>query len=290
MNSAMCGDDDAITAPLPMLTALPGFDEPPSPMASPRNLVSPGGAGDPAQRPASLEGRSHTDVDNGYGPALADRAVDPFTPKRRRGGLRDSVNKKAAAAGAGAAAVAIAAGLILQFAVGPDHGDSANTTPSSAESAPSPADQARLANTLSPAFSAAMSCQPGESNPSGTLASVHCIPRVKRASAAADATYRLAGHKDDLDALLKTALHQTTLQLCPGRLLSPGPWHLTTNPNAPSGILFCGTRGDTAVIGWTDADKLTLAEICSAPLQSPTQRGPALAGLYQWWQKNSYRA
>lgn len=222
MSSATSGDDDAITVPLPMLTALPGFDEPPPPMADPRTSVSVSDAVGREPRPAKLEGRAHTQFDNTFDTAGTNRTVDPFSPKRRRRGLREAVNGNVATAGAGVAALILTAGLVVHFAGGSDRRDSASTTTSLAESAPRPVDQARLANTLSPAFSAAMSCQPGETNPSGTLASVPCIPRDQRASAPAEATYRLAGQKDDLGALLKAAMHQTTLQLCRGTFSRPG--------------------------------------------------------------------
>jgi serine/threonine-protein kinase len=289
VSSPTSGDDDAITVPLPTLTAVPEFDGHDAEPIDPRGPVAASDALDHEPRPASLPSDSHTHFENSYAPSGTNRAEDPFTPKRRRRGLADAVGGKVATAGAGVIALIIAASLVLHFAGGSDHRDTADTTASTAESAPRPADQARLANTLSPAFSAAMNCQPGETNPAGTLASVHCTPRDQRAGAPAEATYRLAGQKDNLDALLKAALHETTLQLCPGNLLSPGPWHLTTNPNTPSGILFCGTRTDTAVVGWTDTDKLTIAEIHSAPMPSLTLAGPALADLYQWWQMNSYR-
>lgn len=288
MSSAMSGEDDAITVPLPTLAALPEFDE--HAAADPRERVAGTGPFAPAPRRTGLQTRANT----GGGPrpetAERHRAASPFAPRQRRRALKDVVSGKVAAAGAGIAVVISAITLVLNFAGGSGRPVAANTPPEPAQTAPLIADQTRLVVLMSAAFKDAMSCQPGEVNPAGTLASVHCVPRGQRLEAPGQATYRLAGHKDDLDALLKAALNQTTVQRCPGNILSPGPWHLTTNPNGPSGTVFCGTRGDVAVVGWTDADQLTLAEIQSAPMPSPTSSGPALANLYRWWQMNAYRS
>ncbi len=283
MSSATSGEDDAITVPLPMLTALPERDELTS--AAGRHYLA---ASEP--HPARPTANTDTAVEPSYEPPPTYRAVSPFAPKRRRRRLSDVVSGKIAAALASTAVVVLAAALILHFAGGPGREVAATTTTAPAETAPQIADQTRLVVLLSSAFRDAMSCQPGEANPAGTLASVHCAPRGQRPDAPAEATYRLVAQMDGLDVLLKAALDQTTVQLCPGNILSPGPWHMTSSPNAPSGTVFCGTRGAVAVVGWTDADKLTFAEIRSAPMSSPTLSGPALAGLYQWWQLNAYRS
>ncbi len=289
MTSETSGDDDAVTAPLPLLTALPDPDDSMNSVAISRIPPAARDTADPQPHPAGRLGPAHTGGDRLYEPASTDPAIDPFTPKQRRRGHRNWANGKVAVRVTGLIALILVTVVVLHFTGGEDQQDSATTTTSQPEAAPRAEDQVRLAVLLSPAFTAAMRCQPGDTNPSGTLASVHCVPRDQRPDAPADATYRLAGQKDNLDALLKAALNQTTVQLCPGNILSPGPWHLTSTPNAPAGTVFCGTRGDTAVVAWTDTDKLTFAEIRSAPLPSLTQPGPALAALYQWWQTNSYR-
>lgn len=289
MSSPTSDEDDAITVPLPVLAALPDFDELASAANGHRSIVSKDSVGrEPHQgspQTGAIPGASLRQA-----PREADRTASPFAPRRRRRRRRDAVSGKAVAGIGSTAVVIIAAALVVQVAGGSGQQSSGSTTTvtAPAETAPQLADQTRLAVLLSSAFRDAMSCQPGETNPAGTLASMHCVPRGQRPEAPAEATYRLAAQKHDLDALLKAALEHTTVQLCPGNILSPGPWHLA-NPNAPSGTLFCGTRGDVAVVGWTDTNKLTLAEISSAAMPSPPLPGPALAVLYRWWQMNAYR-
>lgn len=287
MSSTTSGEDDAITVPLPTLTALPDGDQLTAANGR-RSIVSKDSDGrEPHQ--GSAQTGAIPDATLHQAPREADPAVSPFAPRRRRRGLREAVSGKSAAAMAIIAVVIVVAALVVHVGGGSSQPDSASTTTiTPAETAPQLADQTRLAVLLSSAFRDAMSCQPGETNPAGTLASVHCVPRGQRPEAPAEATYRLVAQKDNLDAVLKAALSRTTVQLCPGNILSPGPWHLA-NPNNPSGTLFCGTRGDVAVVGWTDTNKLTLAEISSAPMPSPPLSGPALAGLYRWWQMNAYR-
>lgn len=287
MSSATSGDDDAVTEPLPLLAALPGLNSFSAAAANPPATASMGAVFNPEPHPASPEPDSQNLFDPRYEPASPNRAVDPFTPSRRRRGRRDVRGGKIASSGAGLAALVLAGGLVLHVATSPDQQDSVNSAPSQTETAPHPADQQRLTTLLPPAFSAALTCQAGQTNPPGTAASVQCTPRGQHLEAPAGATYRLAAQKDNLDALLKAALDHTTIQLCPGNIQSPGPWHRTAHPNVFAGTVYCGARGSTAVVGWTDTDKLTIAEIRSSPMPSDTRTGSAMVALYQWWSMNS---
>lgn len=270
------GDDEAITAPLPLLAVLPGVDEAEAAGTKPR-------AYEPLPVRAVLPSphdERHTFPER--------RSADPFTPLKRRRRWGSAGDHKIALAAVGAGALLTGA-LVVNFAGGSD------PAPDSTDAAASPvvvttpkaADQAKLAGLLPPAFNAANACRASESNPPGVVASVQCASQDRRPEVPATATYRLVDQRATLDTLLEAALEHAKVQVCPGNIQSPGAWHRTATPNVTSGTVFCGMSDNAAVVGWTDTDNLLFAEIHSAPAQAPTNSSAAMSGLYQWWSMNS---
>ena len=279
-DSAASGDDEAITAPLPLLAVLPGAIE------ADTAGITPSAYG-PAP-PAQAVLRSPNGSIDQLHPLPARPSADPFTPLKRRRRWGSVGDRKVVAALAGVGALLIGA-VVVHFAGGsdptPDPADA--TSPSVVGTAPKAEDQAKLTGLLPRTFNAADACRANESNPPGVSASVECASRDRRPEVPATATYRLVDQRSTLDTLLEEALKRTEVQVCPGNIQSPGAWHRTATPNVTSGTVFCGTTDNAAVVGWTDTDNLIFAEIHSAPVQAPTNSGPAMSGLYQWWSMNS---
>lgn len=273
------GDDEAITAPLPLLAVLPGADEAEAAGGKPRAYEPP-----PVQ--AVLRSPHGSPVERRTFPERW--SADPFTPLKRRRRWGSVGEHKVALAAVGVGALLTGA-LVVNFAGGSDPVPDSTDVSSSPVVATTPkaADQAKLAGLLPPAFNAAKACRASESNPPGVVASVECASKDRRPEVPAAATYRLVDQRATLDTLLEAALERAKVQVCPGNIQSPGGWHRTATPNVTSGTVFCGMSANAAVVGWTDTDNLLFAEIHSAPAQAPTNSGAAMSGLYQWWSMNS---
>jgi len=280
------GGDDAITAPLPILVSMPDFDGAQADVGDraaarpqPEWITAP-------HRDAALDQRHAP-------PPHTPRARDPFLPARRRRGRPGWANRRVAAM-AGVSALVVGAVMLSLTGRSGEQGNPAvsqdnlpSPTAQAAPATPSAGDQAKLVGLLPADFGVAGVCQAGDVVPAGTLASVECTPRPPRPDGPAVATYRLVGQKENLAGLLKDALDRTAIQICPGNIQSPGDWRRTAAPQVAAGTVFCGTRGNTAVVGWTDTDRLIFAEIRSAPASPGTPTGAALGDLYQWWSMNS---
>lgn len=83
-----------------------------------------------------------------------------------------------------------------------------------------------------------------------------------------------------LDAELNQVGRRTKLVLCPGNILSPGPWRRGPQ-QPPSGTLMCGLQDKNSVLAWTDNARLVTLVAAGEP-------GPAaLAPLYHWWTQHA---
>jgi len=94
-------------------------------------------------------------------------------------------------------------------------------------------------------------------------------------------SYMLLADGDSLAARLDSAVSATAIEVCPGRIQSPGPWRRNASPERVAGTVFCGSRDGVAVMGWSDVDRLVFAEISSSAA------APTPQGLYDWWSRHS---
>jgi hypothetical protein len=97
----------------------------------------------------------------------------------------------------------------------------------------------------------------------------------------ASASYVLACDEPAMRAEFDEIVHRLTLQVCPGRIQSPGPWRRNATPQQISGTLVCGAPGGVSTGVWTTDADLLVSSIHAEPT------GPTLEQLYAWWSAHS---
>ena len=144
---------------------------------------------------------------------------------------------------------------------------------------PSPEDLARVSRGL-PAGYTPDSCPPKAIVEAGGVASLAC-GRNNDPGGPLSGIYTVFGDRTTLNETFDRAVYASTQKICPGNMQSPGPWRRNATPERESGVLFCGTRGETPVIIWSDVERLQLATVLGSP------GGPNLDELYGWWTQHS---
>lgn len=206
-----------------------------------------------------------------FGGAAAPAPVVP-RPARRR-----EVPKQVVWLWAVAIVLMVLAGVLITMVVRRETAE----PPAPPAASPSPtvdaAAQAELER-LRPAGYPSGRCEEVAAVPAGARAVLSCGANVD-AGGPASATYTLVEDAGALQSALDEVISGATTVVCPGNILSPGPWRRNANPTAPAGTLFCGVEGGEAVIAWTtDADLL---------LNVVRADRPAMEGLYRWWSGHS---
>lgn len=121
------------------------------------------------------------------------------------------------------------------------------------------------------------SCKPVSAD---NRSAAECGPNIDAPNTSS--RYTLYQDADALAAALDQFISGTTVLVCPGNYLSPGPWRRNAALDVPVGTLVCGTSPQGhPLIGWTVDSERLLASIES------TQGGPTLPQLYDWWSKHS---
>ena len=115
--------------------------------------------------------------------------------------------------------------------------------------------------------------------PAGALAALSCT-RNTDPGGPESGRYTLFSDKSALQAGFDQIMAESTQQICPGRIMSPGPWRHNATPEVAAGTLFCGARQGHPVIAWTDESKRLLAVVDS------TGR-PGLEEMFTWWSSHS---
>jgi len=121
-------------------------------------------------------------------------------------------------------------------------------------------------------------CKPETRVPLGALAALECGPNTD-AGGPRSARYTLLADKSALQTQFDQVLANSSQQVCPGRIMSPGPWRRNANPEVSAGTLFCGVRENSALIAWTDDARRLLAVVESEPTQ--------IEPMFTWWQSHS---
>lgn len=122
-------------------------------------------------------------------------------------------------------------------------------------------------------------CEPVLPTADGVKVQVECGP-YPQAGGPSSATYQSVSSPDQLDVLLKAALAEVPVRICPGRIQSPGPWRRNASADRVSGTLYCAQWGDQPVMGWTDTDRGLYVQIRAG------RDGASAEQLYRWWSVN----
>ncbi|MCT7372107.1 hypothetical protein A7R75_24200 [Mycolicibacterium llatzerense] len=187
------------------------------------------------------------------GPDRAERATNinsrdwNFTSGTRRRRSRPTTKQVGIAAGAGAAVLAlIVGGWVLAS------GDDAPPAQVSHRNA----DAESKLTALLPTGYAAGVCNPVEPT-RGATAEIHC-GRNTNAYGPNSASYSLFGDPTALAAGVDQVVKAGTPVLCPGNIMSPGPWHRGNTPQVAAGTLLCTQIDNAATLAWSTTDKLLL--------------------------------
>ncbi len=97
----------------------------------------------------------------------------------------------------------------------------------------------------------------------------------------ASASYVLTRDEPAMRATFDDIVHHLTLQVCPGRIQSPGPWRRNATPQQISGTLLCGAQAGQPTMAWTTDTDLLVSTIHA------DAAGPTLDQLYAWWSAHS---
>ena len=222
--------------------------------------------------------------------AAADR---PPAPPRRASAsaLREAKTSKKpvliAAAAAGVLAATIAAIWLTSSgdsadspAASPSQTSTAATTPTTVQaSTVAPIEKPEAVLRLVPPGYKPGACTADGGVPVGALAAVSCT-RNADAGGPESGRYTLFSNKASLQAGFDQVVAESTQQICPGRIMSPGPWRHNATPEITAGTLFCGARQGHPVIAWTDDAKQLLAVVNSTGQ-------PGLEEMFTWWSSHS---
>ena len=192
-----------------------------------------------------------------------------------------------AAAAAGVLAATIAAIWLTSSddgadrpAASPSETSTAATTPTTVQaSTVAPIEKPEAVLRLVPPGYKPGACTADGGVPVGALAAVTCT-RNADAGGPESGRYTLFSNKASLQAGFDQVVADSTQQICPGRIMSPGPWRHNATPEITAGTLFCGARQGQPVIAWTDDAKQLLAVVDSTGQ-------PGLEEMFTWWSSHS---
>lgn len=143
-----------------------------------------------------------------------------------------------------------------------------------------PADLERLSRMLPRGYTP-QSCGPAESLDEGRLAAMECS-RNSDVGGPVSGRYTLFADSTSLTAAFDRSVAASEQQICPGNILSPGPWRRNAAPDKVAGTLFCGLDVDRKpVVIWSDTERRLLQTVQGGP------GGPDLEALYGWWSQHS---
>jgi serine/threonine-protein kinase len=183
-------------------------------------------------------------------------------------------------AGIAAAIALLVVALVAWLAIpapapAPTTAASSQTSTTTVPSAP-----VKALTALLPAGYPAGSCAPPR-DPTAAAAVLSCGPNLDPGGPTS-ATYTLARSPEALHAEFEQMITAANTVICPGNILSPGPWRHVATPNVTAGTVFCGFVGARPLVIWTNDAELLLART-----QSDNTAGPGLDELYTWWSSHS---
>lgn len=95
------------------------------------------------------------------------------------------------------------------------------------------------------------------------------------------ATYTLAPDRAVMTREFDVITRSLDVQICPGRIQSPGPWRRLATPDQVAGTVVCGMQAGVPTVAWTTDSDLLVSTIHGG---NPV---PTLDQLYDWWTRHS---
>ncbi len=95
------------------------------------------------------------------------------------------------------------------------------------------------------------------------------------------AAYTRARDRAAMDREFDAIIHSLDVQICPGRIQSPGPWRRLATPDQAAGTVVCGMQAGVPTVAWTTDSDLLVSTIRG---RNP---GWTLDQLYDWWTRHS---
>lgn len=95
------------------------------------------------------------------------------------------------------------------------------------------------------------------------------------------ATYILARDRAAMAREFDAITRSLDVQICPGRIQSPGPWRRLATPHQVAGTVVCGMQEGVPTVAWTTDSDLLVSTIHGG---NPV---PTLDQLYDWWTRHS---
>lgn len=179
--------------------------------------------------------------------------------------------------GAAAAALVMVIALIAWMTSGGNDGDQSAGTGGIGGEQSAGAEQLRKAI---PAGYPEAACTIAE-RPAGVVAQLVC-GRNSDSGGPVSATYSLYADRQALRAGFQERVGRSAVEVCPGRIQSPGPWRrATTPPEDTDGMLLCGFRQGIPRIVWTTDADLVLSDA------QADERAVVLDQLFSWWRVHS---
>lgn len=181
--------------------------------------------------------------------------------------------------GAAAAALVLVIALIAWMTSGGNDGDQSTDSGGVATGGGQTAGVEQLRKAI-PAGYPEGTCTIAE-RPAGVVAQLVC-GRNSDSGGPVSATYSLYADREALRAGFQERVNRSAVELCPGRIQSPGPWHrATTPPDDTDGMLLCGFRQGIPRIVWTTDVDLVLNDV------QADERAVVLDQLFSWWRVHS---
>lgn len=182
-----------------------------------------------------------------------------------------------AAASAAAATLAVTATLIA-WPTTPDPTPTPEPPPTPTQTTP---DHTARLTSLLPAGYPTGTCTPTPAADSTSTASITCGPN-RDPGGPPSATYTTYPDPAALHDAFQRILDTATINICPGRIQSPGAWRKVATPNKTEGTVFCGTRNGRPTMAWTTDTHLLLSTI-----ESRASGTPNMDQIYTWWTSHS---
>lgn len=102
-------------------------------------------------------------------------------------------------------------------------------------------------------------CKPVE--PSGmATAEIHC-ERTLVAEGPESASYRIFGDPSAMTIAFDAIIRAGKPVICPGNIMSPGPWHKEGAPQTAAGTLLCTQLNNIPTVAWTTTADRLVSEI-----------------------------
>lgn len=179
--------------------------------------------------------------------------------------------------GAAAAALVMVIALIVWMTSGGNDGDQSASIGGGGGEQSAGVEQLQKAIPVGYPEGACMAAE----RPAGVVAQLVC-GRNSDSGGPVSATYSLYSDRQALRAGFQERVDRSAVEICPGRIQSPGPWRrATTPPTDTDGMLLCGFRQGIPRIVWTTDADLVLSDV------QADERAVVLDQLFSWWRVHS---